>query len=238
MLRVFALLAALAGAAAWAAPPIPPDSMAARTQACTLCHGPQGRAGPDGYYPRIAGKLAGYLYNQLLHFREGRRHYGLMAGLLDPLSDEYLADIARHFAAQEAPYPPPQPATAPAATLERGRQLTVNGDPAKRLPACASCHGAALTGVEPLVPGLLGLPRDYLNAQLGAWRNGQRQSHAPDCMADIARALSAEDLSAVTAYLAAQPVPANAKAVAERAQGARSVPRCGSAVMPAGEARP
>ncbi|WP_374663691.1 cytochrome c [Ramlibacter sp.] len=238
MLRVFALLAALAGAAAWAAPPISPDSMAARTQACTLCHGPQGRAGPDGYYPRIAGKPAGYLYNQLLHFREGRRHYGLMAGLLDPLSDAYLADIARHFAAQEAPYPPPQPATAPAATLERGRQLTVNGDPAKRLPACASCHGAALTGVEPLVPGLLGLPRDYLNAQLGAWRNGQRQSHAPDCMADIARALSAEDLSAVTAYLAAQPVPANAKAVAERAQGTRSVPRCGSAVMPAGEARP
>ena len=29
--------------------------------------------------------------------------------------------------------------------------------------ACASCHGSALTGVEPTVPGLLGLPRDYLN---------------------------------------------------------------------------
>lgn len=239
MFRVFVLLAALAGTAAFAAPAIAPDSMAARTRACTLCHGPQGRAGPDGYYPRIAGKPAGYLYNQLLHFRDGRRHYGLMAGLLDPLSDAYLADIARHFAAQEAPYPPPQPPAASAATLERGRQLTVAGDAARRVPACASCHGTALTGVEPIVPGLLGLPRDYLNAQLGAWRNGQRQSHAPDCMADIARALSAEDLSAVTAWLAAQPVPVNPKAaLAPTAPGTATAPRCGSAVMPAGEARP
>lgn len=239
MLRVFVLLAALAGTAAWAAPTPSPDSMAARTRACTLCHGPQGRAGPDGYYPRIAGKPAGYLYNQLLHFRDGRRHYGLMAGLLDPLSDAYLGDIARHFATQEAPYPSPQPPAAPAAVLERGRQLTVAGDPVRRLPACASCHGTALTGVEPTVPGLLGLPRDYLNAQLGAWRTGQRQAHAPDCMADIARALSAEDLSAVTAWLAAQPVPANAKATpAPAARGTASVPRCGSAAMPAGEARP
>ena len=72
--------------------------MAQRTLACTACHGKEGRAGPDGYYPRIAGKPAGYLYNQLLNFRDGRRHYGLMAGLLDPLSDAYLLEIAQHFA--------------------------------------------------------------------------------------------------------------------------------------------
>ncbi|MGH6638909.1 MAG: c-type cytochrome, partial [Polaromonas sp.] len=40
------------------------DSIAQRTLACTACHGPQGRAAPDGYYPRLAGKPAGYLYNQ------------------------------------------------------------------------------------------------------------------------------------------------------------------------------
>jgi cytochrome c553 len=37
------------------------DSMTQRTLACTACHGEQGRAGPDGYYPRLAGKPAGYL---------------------------------------------------------------------------------------------------------------------------------------------------------------------------------
>ena len=34
----------------------------------------------------------------------------------------------------------------------------------------------ALTGTLPAVPGLLGLPRDYLNAQLGNWRTHQRQA--------------------------------------------------------------
>ncbi len=40
-----------------------------------------------------------------------------------------------------------------------------------------------MTGRAPFIPGLLGLPRDYLNAQLGAWRNGQRHASPPDCMA-------------------------------------------------------
>ena len=39
--------------------------MAQRVLACTGCHGPEGRAAADGYYPRIAGKPAGYLFNQL-----------------------------------------------------------------------------------------------------------------------------------------------------------------------------
>ena len=64
-----------------------------------------------------------------------------------------------------------------------------------------------MTGVAPSIPGLLGLPRDYLNAQLGAWRNGQRRAHAPDCMAQVAQRLTPEDIGAVSAWLAAQPVP-------------------------------
>ena len=50
------------------------DTMAQRTLACTACHRPQGRAAADGYYPRLAGKPAGHLYNQLLNFWEKRRH--------------------------------------------------------------------------------------------------------------------------------------------------------------------
>ena len=57
------------------------------------------------------------------------------------------------------------------------------------------------------MPGLLGLPRDYLMGQLGAWRSGQRQARAPDCMAEVARRLGDDDLAAVTHWLAAQPVP-------------------------------
>jgi cytochrome c553 len=206
------LLAACAPLLARAAPP--PgfgDTMAQRVLACTSCHGKEGRAGPDGYYPRIAGKPAAYLYNQLLNFREGRRHYAPMTRLLDPLSDAYLMEIAGHFASLQVPYPPPPATELPREVLDRGRLLAQKGDAARELPACAQCHGKALTGMLPQVPGLLGLPRDYLNAQLGAWRTGQRRAHAPDCMAGIARKLSPEDLSAVTGWLAAQPVPGPAK---------------------------
>ena len=81
------------------------DIWTERIQACTACHGEQGRAGPDGYYPRLAGKPAGYLHHQLRNFAEGRRHYGLMTRLIDPLSDAYLGEIAQHFASLQLPYP-------------------------------------------------------------------------------------------------------------------------------------
>lgn len=226
---------ALAAGAAHAAP-VFEDTMAQRALACSSCHGKEGRAGPDGYYPRIAGKPVGYLYNQLLNFRDGRRHYGLMTRLLDPLSDAYLLEIARYFAALEAPYPAPLSATAAPSVLQRGRQLAREGDAARRIPACAQCHGDALTGVQPNTPGLLGLPRDYLNSQLGAWQSGQRRAHAPDCMARIARQLGPEDVTAVTSWLAAQPLPRDARAIP-------SLPRapaisCGSATQPAGRQQP
>ena len=155
------------------------DTIAQRVLACTGCHGREGRAAPDGYYPRIAGKPAGYLFNQLLNFRDGRRHYALMNGLLAPLDDAYLREIADHFAALDLPYPPPlrrRPASA--ALRDAGEALVRRGDPARGVPACIDCHGAAMTGRAPFIPGLLGLPRDYLNAQLGAWRSGKRTAHA------------------------------------------------------------
>jgi cytochrome c553 len=236
IVKTLICLLVLLAAASVRARPVFEDSMAQRTLACTICHGKEGRAGPDGYYPRIAGKPAGYLYNQLLNFREGRRRYGLMVRLLDPLSDAYLLEIAKHFASLDLPYPvPPRPGV-PDATLRRGQTLAREGDASKNIPACVQCHGAALTGVMPATPGLLGLSRDYLNSQLGAWRTGQRHAHAPDCMARIARQLASDDVIAVASWLAAQPLPSPAGLVA-------SLPRqpaitCGSASPPMARQQP
>ena len=217
-----------------AASPAAQDTMAERTLACTACHGKQGRAGPDGYYPRLAGKPAAYLYNQLLNFRDGQRHYGLMAGLIEPLSDTYLMEMAEYFSQIDAPYPRPVAATAPKPVLDRGRLLATQGDAGKKIPACTQCHGQALTGALPQIPGLLGLPRDYINAQLGGWQTGQRRAHAPDCMAKIAKQLTDQDVSAVSHWLASQPVPANSRPVAARPADPPNSPRldCGSAPAP------
>ena len=235
-------LAALSATAGPVAAPAKVSDMAERTRACAACHGEQGRAGPDGYYPRIAGKPAGYLYNQLLNFKEGRRHYGLMTRLVDPLTDAYLWDMAQYFASLDLPYPPPS-AKQPAVTaqqLARGQQLALEGDKALNMPACVNCHGQRLTGLLPNAPGLLGLPRDYVNAQLGAWRSGQRRAHEPDCMAQIAKRLSAEDLTAVSTWLGMQPLPTNTHPAAatgrEVAVGQSAQMRCGTATQP--EVRP
>lgn len=207
------------------------DTMAQRTLACTACHGPQGRAAPDGYYPRLAGKPAGYLYNQLLNFRDGRRHYGLMTQLVDPLTDAYLQEIAQYFSQLELPYPAPVPSPASAELLRQGQRLVMLGDATRQVPACVQCHGQAMTGVAPNVPGLLGLPRDYLNAQLGAWKAGQRKAQAPDCMKEVVARLSLDDINAVASWLAAQRLPANPQAIATPpalASGVTAI-RCGSA---------
>lgn len=207
-LLAFAILAGVAVPAS--AAPFE-DTIAQRMLACTGCHGPEGRAAPDGYYPRIAGKPAGYLYNQLVNFRDGRRAYALMANLLAPLDDAYLREIADHFASLDLPYPAPAPVALAPADAAAAAKLVREGDPARSLPACTSCHGTAMTGTAPFVPGVVGLPYDYLNAQLGAWRNAKRVAQKPDCMAAIANKLAPEEIGRISAWLAGQPVPAGAK---------------------------
>ena len=210
------------------------NDMAQRTLACTACHGPEGRAAPDGYYPRLAGKPAGYLYNQLISFREGKRHYALMTHLIAPLTDTYLMEMAQHFSKLDAPYPAPLKTNASAAVLARGQQLILQGEPARGIPACVQCHGNAMTGVAPNVPGLLGLPRDYLNAQLGAWKASKRRAHAPDCMRAVVALLSDEDINAASSYLAAQVLPANTKpaASAPPLPAGQEAVNCGTAAKP------
>ncbi len=208
-----------------------PDTIAQRVVACTACHGKDGRAASDGFYPRIAGKPAGYLYNQLVNFREGRRQYPLMIYMVDHLPDAYLREIAEYFSNLHPPYAALQAVDAAPAVLERGRILAQHGDIAKNVPACIGCHGTALTGVAPSIPGLLGLPRDYVSAQFGAWKNGARHAAAPDCMALIAQRLPAADINAAAAWLAAQPLPADPLPAA--ALPARLPIACGSYPQPA-----
>ena len=57
------------------------DTNAQRMQACTACHGKEGVATNQGYFLRIACKPAGYLFNRMLNFREGRRNKS------DPVSE-------------------------------------------------------------------------------------------------------------------------------------------------------
>jgi cytochrome c553 len=238
VLRCTVYLSLIAALPALAAPsPTPSDK---RFQACTTCHGKaavdktnsatSGNANKD-YIPRIAGKPAPYLYSQLLNFRERRRQYKAMNVLVEHLSDQYLFEMAQYFERQQLPYERADidPNKVSAQVLARGEVLVRNGDPTRGIPACQSCHGVALTGIAAAailapndsqpsktvaVPGLIGLPKHYVYAQLGAWQLGQRKAQSPDCMSRISKQLSGEDMAAVSTWLAVQPIPANTQAFA------------------------
>lgn len=190
---------------------LPPNTLEERLRACVSCHGQTGRGISNVYFPRLAGKPAGYLYNQLVAFREGRRKYAPMNFLLAYLPDEYLKQMAQYYADVRIPFENPGRPSVSDSVLQHGRNLVANGNPDKQVPACVSCHGQNLTGREPGIPGLMGMRADYISAQLGAWRYGTRTALEPDCMQLIAARLTESDVAAVSAWLSSMPVPANTR---------------------------
>ena len=205
-----------------------PDTIEQRLLACAICHGRQGEGiRKNEYYPRLAGKPAGYLYNQLIGFRDKTRSASpIMTYMVGYLSDNYLHEIATYYAKLQPAFPPPAPAPT-GAKLALAEKLVLKGDPEREIPACTSCHGGLLTGLLPGIPGLVGLYPDYINAQMGAWKNGKRNSKPPDCMARIASRLSAEDIAAVSQYLASRTVAPDAPPAP--AQSVRLPLDCGGA---------
>ncbi|MEP7042946.1 MAG: c-type cytochrome [Dokdonella sp.] len=200
------------------APAIAASDPNERLAACAACHGAHGE-GVQGaeYYPHLAGKPAGYLFEQLKGFREGRRINTQMTWLVQFANDAYLQEIADYYAALP---PRTRAADTGAADLTSERRaiaenLVLHGDPARGVPACSECHGKALTGLEPGVPALVGLPAEYVVAQFGNWRDGIRRGAAPDCMHEVADHIAAEDIRAIAVWLSQQanadgqrPVPA------------------------------
>ena len=68
---------------------------------------------------------------------------------------------------------------------------------------CAQCHGTdGHTVAGSAVPGLAGMPRDYMVQQLQAFRNGSRPATV---MHQIARGFSEPQMQALAGYFAAQP---------------------------------
>ena len=213
-----------------------PDNIETRVLACTPCHGMRGQGTPDDYFPRLAGKPAGYLYNQLVAFRDGRRHYSPMNYLLEYQNKDYLRAMADYFASQDPPYLPRHPTTTQSAVLIHGKTLATEGDAARGIPACVRCHNPNFTGVEPGIPALVGLQPNYISAQLGAWRYGTRTATAPDCMQLVAARLSENDVTALAAWLSSLPAPTKPTPLP---QGSLIPPlNCGSEPLQAAEQVP
>jgi len=169
--------------------------------ACARCHGLAGSGRPGEEAPRLAGQPQLYLEKQLDDFAAGSRESAKMAPVARALSAEQRAAVAAYFAAlYDVPYPPAP--TGDPALIQKGGVLSALGDAARDIRPCELCHADAGVGIGPSFPYLAGQEADYTAAQLEAWRSGRRRNDPLEVMAEIAKALTPEEITALALYFA------------------------------------
>jgi len=77
-----------------------PELGRTKSMTCTACHGPDGR-GTAPIYPVLAGQHEEYLAHALRQYRSGERDNAIMAGFVNGLSDNDIADLAAWFASMD-----------------------------------------------------------------------------------------------------------------------------------------
>jgi cytochrome c553 len=209
------IAAALASGAVLAAEP-PPKGDVAKGQAvamqgiatkgvpaCATCHGPDGNSiGPAN--PKLAGQFPEYMTKQLMNFTPGKdnkpaeRPNAVMGAFAVALSLEQMRDVSAFYASQKLI---PEKARNKS-TIELGQKIFRAGIADKNVPACAGCHGPAGAGVPIQYPVLGGQYAEYIEAQLKAFRSGERANDPNRMMRTTASRLSDLEIKAVADYIA------------------------------------
>lgn len=173
------------------------EAGAGKVATCAACHGGDGNSALPNF-PKLAGLGEKYLYKQLLDVKEGRRVIVEMTGILDPLSDQDLRDIAAFYDTQV-----PGMGVADADLAARGEEIYRGGNLATGLPACTGCHSPTGKGNDPAgYPRLAGQHAAYTAKQLTDFREGMRDNDGEGMiMRTIAGRLSNKDIEAVSSYI-------------------------------------
>lgn len=153
------------------------DAAAGQTKAaaCGACHGADGNSMAPTF-PRLAGQNAKYLYKQLQDFKAGRRTDASMMGMVLPLSDQDMADLAAYYAEQKSGV-----GQAKADLVKLGEKIYRGGNAKTGLAACSGCHSPAGKGNAPAgFPHLGGQHADYVKKQLIAFRAAGRADSVAD----------------------------------------------------------
>jgi len=198
--------ATFAAGAALAGEPLPKADLAKgqkiASEVCAACHGPDGNSiGPAN--PKLASQIPEYLAKQLMNFRPGKdkpaeRPNNVMAAFVTALSPEDMRSVAAYYAGQKLIPEKAQDKS----TIELGQRIFRGGIAEKSVPACAGCHGPAGTGVPAQYPLLGGQFAEYIEAQLKAFRSGERANDPNRMMRMTAARLSDAEIKAVANYIA------------------------------------
>jgi len=163
---------------------------------CATCHGANGRS-VSPTFPNLAAQTAPYIELQLRAFKEQTRAdpdaQAYMWGMAAPLSDASIAGLASYYSQQAA-----APGSGGnAALIMQGKQIFLEGVPARQIPACASCHGAQAQGNGPF-PRLAGQHAPYLLRQLLVIQSVLRTAPV---MHGVIKDLTRPQMEAVVTYL-------------------------------------
>jgi cytochrome c553 len=169
---------------------------AGASKACFTCHGLDG-LGNGADAPRLADLNFGYLEAQLRAYGDGRRKHPVMKWVAHHLSPVERKLVSAYYA--EMPYVPEDLPERPPPPLY------LFGDPARGLPACASCHGVLGQGIGPANPPLGGQPAAYLKHQIEKWRRGERRNDPLNVMLRISQLLTPAEAEYLSAYAADLP---------------------------------
>ena len=164
---------------------------------CQECHGVDGISS-DPKIPDHAGQYAGYLIKQLNNFQLGERKHEVMTIMAEDLTASDITDIAAYFASQKVMQGDGD------GDNSVGNNLFVNGDKARDIPACASCHGDKGKGRvadNVTYPVIGGQRRIYLRTQLVNWKLGERTNSPNGVMNKIAKQLSDDEIDALVNYI-------------------------------------
>jgi len=166
---------------------------------CSMCHGARGLSGAD--IPDLAGEYPVAVYKELVDFKNGARASAVMAPLVANLSDANMRDLAAYYA-----YLPRLPAYHPAEDVPLPK-IVINGAPVRGIAPCGSCHGSLAN--KPGSPWLEGQPAAYMETQLKAFASGARHNDISQQMRNVARAMTAEEITQAATYFASRPPDEN-----------------------------
>lgn len=178
------------------------QSLQAKIEYCTTCHGSSGQ-GYHGFYPipRLGGQQAQYIENQLRAYIEHRRENKYMYSVAHVLSPMTRTALAKHFSELN-----PKPlGGAPKSLVAVGRKIYEDGIPETNVPACMACHGGEAKG-QGAIPRLAGQLNDYIISKLLNWTSERGRDPArPDIsaiMLPTSHNLTKAQVTAVAAYVA------------------------------------
>ena len=204
MTLIFALaLCAAQATSAATAPRGDASEGESKAETCAACHGADGNSETPSW-PKLAGLGERYLLEQMQYIRDGVRPVAQMAGQVDDMSDQDLADIAAFYNSKTR-----SGSSADPDLVELCELVYRAGIPERNVAACIACHAPNGSGNGPAgFPALGGQHAEYTEQQLRMYRKGYQDPEGRVTDGDImimrsnAFGLSDMEIEAVASYIA------------------------------------